>query len=263
MPFEISATVLKNELLSGITYEIKLKAPQIAKSTKPGQFVMLSTHPEGTPEYDPLNRRPFAVGDVNGDEISIFYDVVGRGTEKISRIKPGEVVKVLGPLGEGTFPIFEDKQAVVVAGGIGASGVSLLVRKLKELKIPTVVLYGAKSFEFLSMRYWYSKIEGETVKVVFYTDDGSFGIKGFPVQDLDKYIDNPQRWVIYACGPKPLLRFLKNYSSQRKVETYLSLDRRMACGWGVCLGCVVKTAEGFERVCKEGPVFEASKLVDF
>ena len=110
---------------------------------------------------------------------------------------------------------------------------------------------------------WYEKITSKGVDVRYYTDDGSFGIKGFPVQDLDEIIDNPTEFVIYACGPKPLLRYLKNYSTQKGVETYLSLDRRMACGWGVCLGCVVKTDGGFERVCKEGPVFNASTLVDF
>ncbi len=263
MIYELEALVLSNRFLSGITWEIKLRAKEVAESSLPGQFVMVSTHPSGSVEYDPLNRRPFAIGDVEGETITIFYDVVGRGTKKMTLLKEGEKVSLLGPLGEGIFPIRENKKAVVVAGGIGASGVSLLTKRLAERKVPTVVLYGARSKGFLSMRDWYEKISSEGAEVIFYTDDGSFGKKGFPVQDLDEFVENPSEVVIYACGPKPMLRYLKEYSRKRSVETYLSLDRRMACGWGVCLGCVVKTNKGFERVCREGPVFEASELVDF
>jgi len=263
MTYELTAEVVSNRPLSGITYELKLKAGEIARNSKPGQFVMLDTRPAEVEEYDPLNRRPFAVGDAEDDEITIFYDVVGRGTKKISRLTAGDKVKVLGPLGKGTFPLYEDRKAVVVAGGIGASGVSLLVKKLAELKVPTIVLYGARSKEYLSLLEWYEKVAARGVEVKYYTDDGSFGIKGFPVRDLDEIIVNPAEFVIYACGPKPLLRYLKDYSTKRGVETHLSLDRRMACGWGVCLGCVVKTDGGFERVCREGPVFPAERLVDF
>jgi NAD(P)H-flavin reductase len=78
---------------------------------------------------------------------------------------------------------------------------------------------------------------------------------------LDTFADPDT--VIYACGPKPLLRYIKEYSLKRDIEAYLSLDRRMACGWGVCLGCVVKTTKGYERVCKEGPVFSAKGLIEF
>ena len=261
MIFDIDAEVVENRFVSGITWEIRLKAPQIAETAKPGQFVMLSTHRSDNREYDPLNRRPFAVADTEGDEISVYYDVVGRGTKKITLLGRGDKVPLLGPLGEGVFPVEGVKKAVVVAGGIGASGVSLLVRRLAEKNIPTVVLYGSRNRDYLSMRDWYDKISQMGVEVYYYTDDGSFGKKGFPVQDLDKFVD-PET-VIYACGPKPLLRYLKDYASKRGIETYLSLDRRMACGWGVCLGCVVKTSKGFERVCKEGPVFEANYLLEF
>lgn len=260
MAFEVEAKVLENRFVSGITWEIRLEAESIAKTTQPGQFVMLSTHVADNGEYDPLNRRPFAVADVEGSEISIFYDVVGRGTRKLTLLRRGNRVHLLGPLGNGVFPTEGVKKAVVVAGGIGASGVSLLVKRLAEKGIPTVVLYGARSKEFLSMRDWYDQISQRGVEVRYYTDDGSFGKKGFPVEDLDEFVE--LQTVVYACGPKPLLRYLKDYSRRRGVKTYLSLDRRMACGWGVCLGCVIKTDRGFERVCKEGPVFEASRIVE-
>ena len=259
MAYDIAAAVVSNRFISGITWEMVLKAPQIATSAKPGQFVMVSTAPQGRREFDPLNRRPFAVADICGPYISIYYDVVGRGTQRLTQIGTGEDLNLLGPLGKGIFPTEGVKRAVVVAGGIGASGVSLLVKKLSELKVPTVVLYGARSKEFLSMMEWYNSLKG--VEVHYYTDDGSFGKKGFPVQDLDQFVNSEA--VIYACGPKPLLRYLKEYSQKKGIKTYLSLDRRMACGWGVCLGCVVKTEKGYERVCKEGPVFEASYLVSF
>ena len=261
MPFEVNAKVVLNRFVSGITWELRLEAEDIAKTAEAGQFVMVSTHRGDNNEYDPLNRRPFAVADTEGSVISIYYDVVGRGTKKLTLLREGDEVPTLGPLGEGVFPVEGVKKAVVVAGGIGASGVSLLVKRLAERETEVVVLYGARSVEYLSMREWYDKIAQKGVKVHYYTDDGSFGIKGFPVKDLDKFVD-PET-VVYACGPKPLLRYLKDYSSKKGIKTYLSLDRRMACGWGVCLGCVVKTPKGFGRVCKEGPVFEASDLVEF
>ena len=257
--FEINAPVVSNRFVSGITWEIVLRAKEIAQTVKPGQFVMLQ--PRRKEQYDPLNRRPFAVADTRGEEISIYYDVVGRGTKLLTAFGEGDNLKVLGPLGGGLFPIFPDKKALVVAGGIGASGVSLLVKKLAEEKIKTVVLYGARNKDFLSMRDWYQNVAQKGVEVHFYTDDGSYGKKGFPVQDLDTFADPDT--VIYACGPKPLLRYIKEYSLKRDIEAYLSLDRRMACGWGVCLGCVVKTSKGYERVCKEGPVFSAKGLIEF
>ena len=260
MVFEVEARILENRFVSGITWKIRLEAKDIAKTTQPGQFVMLSTHVADNGEYDPLNRRPFAVADIEGNEISIFYDVVGRGTKKLTLLGKGKRVSLLGPLGNGIFPTEGIKKAVVVAGGIGASGVSLLVKRMAEKGIPTVVLYGARSKDFLSMREWYDRISQKGVEVRYYTDDGSFGKKGFPVEDLDEFVE-PQS-VVYACGPKPLLRYLKDYSQRRGVKTYLSLDRRMACGWGVCLGCVIKTNRGFERVCKEGPVFEALRIAE-
>jgi dihydroorotate dehydrogenase electron transfer subunit len=262
MAYEISSKVVENKPVSGITWKISLIAEKIAEETKPGQFVMVSTNPKGIVSYDPLNRRPFAVADIRREVIDIYYDVVGRGTRKLTKIKEGEEITLLGPLGEGIFPI-KEKKAIVVAGGIGASGVSLLVKRLKERNVSTVVLYGARSRDFLSMFEWYENLKGENLEVYYYTDDGSFGKRGFPVQDLEQFIENPQETVIYACGPKPLLRYLKDFSTKRNIETYLSLDRRMACGWGVCLGCVVKTEKGFERVCKEGPVFRADYLVEF
>jgi len=257
MAFDIAAEVVSNRFVSGITWEIVLKAPEISKTVKPGQFIMLSTTPLN--EYDPTNRRPFAVADTCGPYITVYYDVVGKGTKKLTRAKTGEILKVLGPLGDGYFPTENVKKAVVVAGGIGASGVSLLVKKLSELKVPTVVLYGARSKNHLSMLDWYNSLKG--VEVRYYTDDGSFGKKGFPVEDLQKFADSES--VIYGCGPKALLAFLKRFAERTGIKTYLSLDKRMACGWGVCLGCVVKTKEGYKRICKEGPVFEATYLVSF
>ena len=257
MTFDITAEVISNRFVSGSTWEIVLKAPEIAKSVKPGQFIMLAT--TLLREYDPMSRRPFAVADICGPYITVYYDVVGRGTQKLTQRKTGELLKTLGPLGNGYFPTEGVKKAVVVAGGIGASGVSLLVKRLSELKVPTIVLYGARSKKFLSMKDWYDSLKN--VEVLYYTDDGSFGKKGFPVEDLVHLVDSES--VIYGCGPKALLAYLKRFSERTGIKTYLSLDKRMACGWGVCLGCVVKTKRGYKRVCKEGPVFEASYLVSF
>jgi len=268
---DATAEILENRPVNqpkegNITYKLVLKLIDLDLSDleiKPGHFAMVQTFEEG---FDPLLRRPFAIADYDGKNstLEIYYDVVGRGTRLLAQKKVREVIKLLLPLGEGVFPIFENREALIVAGGIGASGISLLAKELALRKIPTTVLYGARTKEFLSMLEWFESLKERFpwIKIFYYTDDGSYGKKGFPTQDLQNLITSKET-VIYACGPKPLLKAIKNFSEKEEIETYLSLDRRMACGFGVCLGCVVKTSKGYLRVCKEGPVFKANELLDF
>jgi dihydroorotate dehydrogenase electron transfer subunit len=204
--------------------------------------------------FDPLNRRAFAIADVEEDAIYIYYDVVGKGTAVMSNLRKGEFVDVLMPLGNGLFEASRDKLNVVLAGGIGISGVSLFCRLLKEKNLNFKVYYGARSKEYLVMLDWFSKY---SIPIEVYTDDGSFGKKGF-VTDALKNIDSAN---IYACGPSPMLKAVQNISKQKGFDAYLSLENPMACGYGVCLGCVVKTSDGYVRTCVEGPVFKSDEII--
>jgi len=217
---------------------------------KPGHFVMIKPNDS----FDPLNRRAFAIADVEEDAIYIYYDVLGKGTAVMSTLRKGEFVDVLMPLGNGLFEASRDKLNFVLAGGIGISGVSLFCRLLKEKNLNFKVYYGARSKEYLVMLDWFSKY---SIPIEVYTDDGSFGKKGF-VTDALKNIDSAN---IYACGPSPMLKAVQNISKQKGFDAYLSLENPMACGYGVCLGCVVKTSDGYVRTCVEGPVFKSDEII--
>jgi len=246
---DVRLEILKNEKVGMHTYLMVLKLNH-SYDIKPGHFVMIKPNDS----FDPLNRRAFAIADVEEDAIYIYYDVVGKGTVVMSTLRKGEFVDVLMPLGNGLFEASRDKLNVVLAGGIGISGVSLFCRLLKEKNLNFKVYYGARSKEYLVMLDWFSKY---SIPIEVYTDDGSFGKKGF-VTDALKNIDSAN---IYACGPSPMLKAVQNISKQKGFDAYLSLENPMACGYGVCLGCVVKTNDGYVRTCVEGPVFKSDEII--
>ncbi|MFP3159575.1 MAG: dihydroorotate dehydrogenase electron transfer subunit [Hydrogenobaculum sp.] len=245
----VKLEILKNEKVGMHAYLMVLKLNH-SYDIKPGHFVMIKPNDS----FDPLNRRAFAIADVEEDAIYIYYDVVGKGTAVMSTLRKGEFVDVLMPLGNGLFEASRDKLNVVLAGGIGISGVSLFCRLLKEKNLNFKVYYGARSKEYLVMLDWFSKY---SIPIEVYTDDGSFGKKGF-VTDALKNIDSAN---IYACGPSPMLKAVQNISKQKGFDAYLSLENPMACGYGVCLGCVVKTSDGYVRTCVEGPVFKSDEII--
>jgi 2-polyprenylphenol hydroxylase and related flavodoxin oxidoreductases len=246
---DVRLEILKNEKVGMHTYLMVLKLNH-SYDIKPGHFVMIKPNDS----FDPLNRRAFAIADIEEDAIYIYYDVVGKGTAVMSTLRKGEFVDVLMPLGNGLFEASRDKLNVVLAGGIGISGVSLFCRLLKEKNLNFKVYYGARSKEYLVMLDWFSKY---SIPIEVYTDDGSFGKKGF-VTDALKNIDSAN---IYACGPSPMLKAVQSISKQKGFDAYLSLENPMACGYGVCLGCVVKTSDGYVRTCVEGPVFKSDEII--
>ena len=243
--------VSENVHLSGRTWLLKLLAPKVAKTVKAGQFLMI----EVSESYDPMGRRAFAVGDVRGEEILIFYDVVGRGTRIMSEWEPGQRVRAFGPLGKGLFR-YEGERHLLVGGGVGLAGLTLFGKRLREMGREVVIVYGARTAEQLSMLDW---IKEEGFEHIVYTEDGSAGRKGLVTEVLEEF---DRSWVVSACGPKAMMKAVKRISKNTGHRVFLSLEERMACGWGVCLGCVVRTKEGrFVRVCYEGPVFPAEEVI--
>ena len=244
-------TITGNTHLSGRLWLMKLHAPHLVERIRGGHFVML----EVSRTYDPMGRRAFAVGDVRGEELLIFYDVVGRGTELMSRMNEGERVRVFAPLGKRLFEYEGDKH-LLIGGGVGLAGLSLYGKELRNMGKEVVFVYGARSAEHLGMSDW---LKEEGFDFILFTDDGSAGRKGLVTEVLKDFGTD---WKVSACGPKPMLKALKNLSQETGHEVSLSLEERMACGWGVCLGCVVRDPEGnYRRVCYEGPVFNAREVV--
>ena len=250
--FENSTLVKCNRLSEGI-YEMYLKTGA-AQYAKPGQFVMV--YPKDASTILP---RPISICEVCGDSLRLVYRVQGKGTREFSLYKEGESVKVLGPLGNG-FPVEagKGKKSILIGGGIGVPPILELAKALKGEDVTILAGY-RNSDMFLDEDFK----KQATLEVA--TEDGSVGVKG-NVMDVIRE-KNLKCDVIFACGPMPMLRAIKKYAEEAGITAYISLEERMACGVGACLGCVCKTTKkdahshvNNARVCTEGPVFEASEV---
>lgn len=243
-----------NVLFDGI-YELVIKT-KIAECAMPGQFVMV--YPQNSSTLLP---RPISICEVlkEKEAIRLVYRVVGKGTKEFSELSEGKIIKLLGPIGNG-FPLdkVKGKKAILIGGGIGVPPILELSKALKD-ENPIALLGYRDSNMFLKDDF------DKYVKTVIATEDGSVGITGNvcdALNDLDLPCD-----VIFACGPMPMLQALKRYAEAKNITAYISLEERMACGVGACLGCVCKTVKkdghshvNNARVCTEGPVFEASEV---
>ncbi len=243
--------VVENYRVCGRDYLLLVEADrETVEKIKAGQFGMVQVR--SNLQFDPLLRRPLGIFNVEGERVSFLYRVYGRGTELLTKVEPGEEVEVLMPLGNS---IPEDREKYLfVAGGIGIGGLFLAARWFSEEGKEVVVLYGERSRESLSGLPF---LEKYGIESVIYTEDGSYGKKGLVTQELHRFKD--YTWV--ACGPTPMLKAVKEVAEKEKVECFLSLDRRMACGVGACLGCTVKTVNGYKRCCVEGPIFNAREVL--
>jgi len=261
---QIKTRILHNKAIQKHYFRLIMKAPQIVNSAKPGQFVNIRL----TDTFEALLRRPFSIHKVKGENIELLYEVVGQGSEILSQRKPGEYLDIIGPLGNGfsyTLHVIHHTLHVLVAGGMGVAPLVFLAEKLNECKRKnteekTLVLIGAKTKSQILCEKEFKEL-GCDVRIS--TDDGSKGFKG-KATDLLKHLlsaKSQEPSTIYACGPRPLLKEIVVISKRYNIPAQVSLEEHMACGIGACLGCVVNTKEGYKRVCKEGPVFDADEIV--
>ncbi len=245
-----SARVISNTNISADIYDMLLQSPQIASEAKPGQFVEVYT---GSSEY--LLARPISICEINGDTLRLVYRRAGKGTEIFTHFKSGDKVRLLGPCGNG-YTLKKDKTALLVGGGIG---IPPLLETAKQLGGGTVVL-ASRSKDLIILK---DDFEGVGAKVYIATDDGSEGFKGNAVELLRSMGLSAD--VIYACGPKIMLKFLNQYALESGTECQVSMEERMACGVGACVGCVIKIKNGedweHKKVCKDGPVFDGREVV--
>jgi len=243
--------VVENYRVCGRDYLLTVEADgETVEKIRAGQFGMVQVR--SNLQFDPLLRRPLGIFNVEGRQVSFLYRVYGRGTELLSKTEPGEEVEVLMPLGN-SIPEEREKY-LFIAGGIGIGGLFLAARWFKEAGKEVLVFYGERSSDNLSGLPFLKKYGIDTV---VYTEDGSCGKKGLVTAELHRFKD--YTWV--ACGPTPMLKAVKEIAEKEKAECFLSLDRRMACGVGACLGCTVKTTEGYKRCCVEGPIFRAEEVI--
>ncbi len=253
MKKRVTATICEHRSIATAIFRMRLHWEGAGKAV-PGQFVNIyladKTH---------LLPRPISIWEIDetADEIVVIYRIAGEGTKMISEMKEGSTIDLIGPLGNG-FPL-EDctKKALIVGGGIGIPPMLGLARAWKG---DADCVLGFRDEAFLDEAF------RETGHPVYMSSDtGAVGMKG-TVLDVIK-AEGLDAKVIYACGPKPMLAALKNYAKEKNIQCYVSMEERMACGVGACLGCVCKSTDidghslvHNKRVCKDGPVFDAREV---
>src|SRR3989338_1939598 len=254
--FPDKSRILVNRKITAGCYRMVLKTPRISRQALPGQFLEIKV----ADSYEPFLRRPFGVHRVRGENLEILYEVVGKATEILAQKKAGEYLDVIGPLGNGfRLNITHSTLNILVAGGMCVAPLMFLAEKLAETKHQ--VLIGAKTKSQIFCEKEFQDL-GSDVKIS--TDDGSQGFKGKVTDLLQKILPHAishKPLAIYACGPRPMLQEISRISKKYNIPAQISLEEHMACGIGACLGCVVNTMAGYARVCKEGPVFDADKIV--
>lgn len=246
--------ILTNNKLAPNVFSLEIFTGDIAKEISPGQFcsVYLDSEKYTLP-------RPISISETDKikNTITLVFLVVGDGTKILSLLKVNDKIKLLLPLGNG-YEIDKDKKRVaLVGGGIGIPPLVELYKTLKETKndIEVDVYLGFKDETFLTDKF-------DTKDLYISTDTGKFGFKGNVIEllkDTNKTYD-----IIYSCGPSIMLKSLKTFSKKNKIECFLSLEERMACSFGVCVGCVVKIKSGdgftYKKVCTDGPVFNSLEV---
>lgn len=216
---------------------VSMEAPEIAAAVRAGQFVNLGL-------AGPLLRRPFSVYRVDGERIEVILKAVGVGTKDLLSMRPGDVVSCLGPLGRGFDLGGGPRSAVLISGGLGVAPMPLAAREARTLGIRVTWVHGARNREELC-----SESEGDDV--VWATDDGSRGFAGTAVAAA------PDADLVLACGPNRMLAAV----GERWPDALVAVETYMGCGTGVCLGCAVPlSGGGYDRACKEGPVYRASDV---
>lgn len=232
---------------------LKILSPEITNNIKPGQFLNVLV----TNTYYPLLRRPFSVCDVEGDCFYLMFNIFGEGTKLLSGKRPGDLIDVLGPLGNG-FNLDEDYEtAVLVAGGLGAAPFPYLVRKIQDKK---------NIISFIGGRTQNDVILHRMKNIHISTDDGSLGFKGTIVELLKDKIDliKTSKVKVFGCGPTAMLRSLQQFCIENNFNCEVSTECAMACGFGICQGCPIEGVNSPDKyllVCKNGPVFNVKDIV--
>ena len=211
-------------------------------------------------EIEPLLRRPISIFNVEGNIVEFIFQVKGKGTEILSNREEGEMIDIIGPLGKGNFKFEGKNNIAIIGGGIGTFPLYELAKEAKG-KTKVNMYLGFRSKDFVVLEEEYKKVSN---KFVLTTDDGSYGNKGFAINFLKEDLENENIDVIYACGPLPMLKAVKELAKEKNIPCQISLEERMGCGIGVCLGCAVKISAGdqtvYGHVCKAGPVFDANMV---
>jgi len=233
---------------------MRFASPEIAAFAKPGQFINVLAAAVGEA---PLLRRPFSISRIDGDIIELLFNVVGTGTDLLSRKQTGDIIDVIGPLGRNFGTDADYDTAIIAAGGIGTAPFPFLTEDLRRRNKEIVTFAGFRNSGQIYTEH--------LVNIHLATDDGSKGFQGTVVQMLESFLEqtNPGRPKIFACGPTPMLKALAELADKKNISCEVSLEEHMACGIGICQGCPVERkndSSKYALVCKDGPIFFTTEI---
>lgn len=266
MVHDVDARVIENRRLSADYNVLSLEAPEIARATEPGQFVMVKPHRS----IEPLLRRPFSVFEILREGgrpvgVSILSKRVGVTTSQIFDAEPGQHVQCLGPLGRAFSLPVAGTEVWMVAGGVGLAPFWTVAETLAGHGVPLTLFYGGRRDQDL---FYLDYFERLGVSLVLSTEDGSRGERGRVTLPLERLLAARQAGadlLLHACGPEPMLAAVARLAARYGCRCEVSVERVMGCGLGGCYSCVVpvKTGSGFHHVrsCIGGPIFDAATLV--
>lgn len=248
-PGRRTVEVVGASTLSPGIFRLVIRDPYVARHSSPAQFVNLYPH-----DARMMLPRPFGVAGVDGDDVTLIYQIVGHGTEEFSALAAGDSIDVLGPLGR-PFDLGKPANYVLVGGGLGVPPLLYAAQTLcrrDDVRITSVFGYRDERFAdelvrgYVNVAHSITNAEGNVVDLL---DD---------IEDELKTSAQPP--VILSCGPTPMMRAVASWTSKRGIAAQFSLEARMGCGYGACVACVVDTPSGRLKVCKDGPVFTTEQL---
>jgi dihydroorotate dehydrogenase electron transfer subunit len=258
-PLYLKGEIRENNKMGSLYYCLRILLTCAMESISPGQFAMLGM--KGN--RDILLPRPFSIHNVERKGSASYLDflvkIVGKGTACLAELPIGSSIMVLAPLGNGFPDPPSGYKALIIAGGMGIAPLFPLILRLKSFSLDVSLLYGAKSRDDLVCLSRLLDMKAVVIKIA--TEDGTEGEAGLVTKLLDREeVETGARTVIYACGPEPMLKRVADFAAEHKMPCWISLEKRMACGIGACLGCVAKTKEGYKCTCKEGPIFASQDI---
>lgn len=235
-----NAKILSNQPVADKIFKLTVDAPELAQISRAGQFVQVKIADELT------LRRPLGIAGTKNGVITIFYRVVGLGTDILSKKRVGDHLNILGALGNGFST--PNNKILLVGGGMGLAPLLCAAEKFNS----DVLIGGRNANE---VNFWLEEFRPLVKNAFITTDDGSIGKKGFVIDLLP---DIPRDYsAIYTCGPEIMMKGVAKFATDNNLPCQVSFERRMACGLGACLSCSIDTTDGRRKVCKDGPVFDA------
>lgn len=262
MPVKEIAMLIKKEQLKSDIFKFTMEAPEIVKNAKQGQFVEVRV----TNGTAPFLRRPISIHNMHKESgiLEFIFQIKGEGTKILSKKQVNDEIDLLGPLGYGTFDFKDYKNIAILGGGIGVFPLYELGKNAKKEGLNVNTYLGFRNKDFVILEKEFKNVSD---KLTITTDDGTYGKNGFAINFLEGDIKAGIIDSIYACGPLPMLKAVRKLAIENNIPCQISLEERMGCGIGACLGCAVRTSNSLDEepkyvhVCKQGPIFEAKEVI--